>query len=103
MYALPDLHALARKELLKEGDADRIVDFPIKIVDLLDVIMENKEALKEHFKPGDLELYGTALFLVKEEIESLPHGKDVIMKRELVAYDDKSSQSELVYGIGKCE
>jgi len=81
----------------------RVVNFPIKIVDLLDVIMKNQEALKAQFGSGDAQLYGTALFLAKEEIEKLLYGKEAIMETELMAFDDKRSKSELVYGISKCE
>lgn len=103
MYALPDLHALAKKKLLAEGDAAKVVNFPIKTKDFLDVVMRNRAALEKHFGPGDSKLYGTALFLAREEINKLDNGKEVILESELVAYDDKHSKSELVYGISKSE
>lgn len=103
MYALPDLNELARKKLLKEGDADRVVNFPIKSEELLDVIMNNREELKAHFDAKDAKLYGSALFVLKEEMEKLPDGKEALMASEIVSFDDKHSDNELVYGITKSE
>ena len=103
MYALPDLHALGRKELLKEGDADRVLKFPIKVKTFLDVIMKNRKALEAGFKKSDLKLYGTALFLVKETNENIEDEKEALLSKQFVAFDDKKSESELVYGIVKCE
>lgn len=102
MYALPDLQSLGRQLLLKEGDADRVLTYPIKTMDLLDVVMKNQAALKAHFKQSDATLYGGALFLAKEEIEKLgPEGQAAITNSEIMAFDAKHANSELVYGITK--
>ena len=102
MYALPDLLSLARKELLKDGDSDALA-LPIKAADLLNFCKKYESELKAHFKPGDLKLYGTALFLVKEYVEKMAIGTQAILESEIVAFDARDSESELVYGIAKSE
>lgn len=103
MYGFPDLHALAHKKLLQEGDAPK-VNLPIKTKDFLDVVMKNKAALEKHFGPRDSKLYGTALFLAREAINKLDDGnRDALLKSELLVFDDKHSKTELVYGICKSE
>jgi hypothetical protein len=102
MYALPDLQSLASKELLRDGDADCLT-LPIKTSDLLNFCMKYKSELKAHFKPEELELYGTALFLAKEHMENMANGEQEIMDSEIVAFDAMHSERELVYGIAKSE
>jgi hypothetical protein len=102
MYALPDLQSLASKNLLKDGDADCLT-LPMKTSDLLNFCMKYKSELKAQFKPQELELYGTALFLAKEHIENMASGKQEIMDGEIVAFDAMHSKSELVYGIAKSD
>ena len=58
MYALPNLQSLARKGLLKDGDAE-VLTLPINVLDLVNFCMKYQSELKAHFKPGDLKLYGT--------------------------------------------
>lgn len=103
IYGLPDLHSLMKKGLLEEGDKNVVITYPIKTMDLLDVIMKNQEAIRQHFALGDTKLYGTALFLAKEEIENMPEGKEAVIESEIVFFDDSKSNSELVYSIAKCE
>ncbi len=101
MYALPDLYALVNQNVLDEVDASSVMNFPIKVADLVEVIMKYEDELKKNFCPRDHKLYGKALFLVKEYIENMPH--EAVKETEIVAYDGQHSNSELVYGIFKCE
>lgn len=103
MYALPELHALAHNKSLAEGDADRILSYPLGAQAFLEIVEKNKDVIEKNFKPGDSELYGTALFLVKEEIENWPDGKEAVMTSQLMAFNDKNCDKELVYGILKCD
>ena len=94
---------MARQGLLKDGDADTVVNFPIKNTIILDVVENNKASLQSFFSKQDLKLYGSALFLAKGEILNMKEGKEELMQSEIVAFDDNNAESELVYGISKCE
>ena len=61
MYALPDLHAMARQGLLKEADVDAVVNFPVKNEIILDIVMNNQAALQSFFRKNNLKRDITAL------------------------------------------
>lgn len=77
--------------------------YPIKVVDLIDVVMKNRKALEAHMDAADAKLYGGALFVLKEEIDKMPEGKEALMETEIVFFDDKNKNSELVFSISKSE
>ena len=89
-----NLRILARKGLLSdEEDAQRILNTPFSVEDMIDIVLKNKDTMSKEFEddPG-VPFHITLTELYKEKFK-LGHESDIVV------FEDTKTESELVYGI----
>lgn len=101
MYAFADLRTLASKGLLSEQHAS-MLSLPVDATKIIAVVNANLPLLHEKCGKDCTELYLSALASLQESFQK--ESSKVILgsmlhSSQLVAFDDKNSEQELVYGI----
>ena len=101
VYAFADLRTLASKGLLSEQHAS-MLSLPVDATKIIAVVNANLPLLHEKCGKDCTELYLSALASLQESFQK--ESSKVILgsmlhSSQLVAFDDKNSEQELVYGI----
>ena len=107
MPAINNMRIMARKNLLPPEDAAKVMQVPLKVYDLFEIVLRHREALIREFSND---------FGVPFHVETIQHYMDILMaKREtqsadttattadqsstVLVFDDEQSASELVFGM----
>jgi Lipase (class 3) len=103
VYALADLRGLLRMGKLSANDESRILEFPVTVSDVFDVVQKNLDALKASFGENGVDFYLSSLNSIQQSLRHRPiddmSGEVCLETSHLVLFDDENAANELVYGI----
>jgi len=88
---MTNIRTLARAGKIPEEDADKVLTLPVTFATVVEVFLNNKDAVLEEFKKDPaIPFHVSCLSTFQQDFD---------LNGEVVVFDDEYKQSELVYGI----